>query len=83
MNFYVYILYSDVHDRFYIGQTNDLEKRLDRHNKGYVKSTKAYKPWRLLYYEKYNSRSEAMKREGYLKSLKSKAALKDLIESTH
>jgi len=80
--FYVYILYSKRHDKFYIGQTNNIENRLIRHNNGYVKSTKAFKPWELKYVEAFNTRSEAMKREKELKSLKSKIAIKKLIEAS-
>lgn len=71
MYFHVYILYSLANDRFYIGQTNDLDKRIERHNKGSVKSTKAYRPWKIVYCESFETRAESMKREGHLKSLKS------------
>ena len=63
MSFFVYILYSEKYDRFYIGRSQDLEKRLERHNRGYVKSTKSYRPWTQLYYETFPARSEAVKRE--------------------
>ena len=82
MPFYVYILHSEEMDRYYIGQTANLDKRIERHNKGYVKSTKGYRPWQLVYYEKYESRSESMERERYLKSLKSKIALKELVDTS-
>ncbi len=80
--FYVYILFSDKFDRFYIGQTNNIESRLLRHNKGYVKSTKAYKPWDLIHTERFSSRSDALKRESYLKSLKSKSKLIELVDAS-
>ncbi|MBD3636514.1 MAG: GIY-YIG nuclease family protein [Crocinitomicaceae bacterium] len=44
----------------YIGQTNDLHKRLTRHNEGMVTYTKPYIPWNLKWYCEKNSRSEAM-----------------------
>ena len=71
MNFFVYILKSLKDNRLYIGQTNNLEDRIKRHNKGEVAATKNRRPLELIYSEIYNSRSEAMKRERYLKSLKS------------
>jgi putative endonuclease len=80
--FFVYILYSADFDKYYIGQTNDIKKRLSRHNNGSVKSTKPYQPWLLAYTEKFNIRAEAMNREKYLKSLKSKKALKELVEAS-
>lgn len=67
--------------KYYIGQTNDIHKRLVRHQTGRVLSTKAYRPVKLLYTEKFTTRSEAMSREKYLKSLKSHVALHDIIHS--
>ena len=68
--YYVYVLYSFRFDRIYIGHTNNLRLRLERHNSGKVKSTKAYIPWELVHYEKFATRLEAMKREKELKSHK-------------
>jgi putative endonuclease len=68
--YHVYVLYATHIDRIYIGQTNDLEQRLSKHNNGLVKSTKPYRPWKLVYTESYSTRSEAMKREKELKSHK-------------
>ena len=48
MDYYVYILESEVTGSFYIGQTQDIDARLEKHNKGYVKSTKAKRPWKLV-----------------------------------
>ena len=79
--FTVYILFSSTHDRYYIGQTNDIENRLIRHNSGYVKSTKAYKPWEMVYTEKFESRAEAMNRERYLKSMKSREYIEKVVEA--
>ena len=66
--YFTYVLYSPGYDRIYIGQTDNPEKRLERHNLGLVKSTKAYRPWKLIHYESFPSRSEAVKREKELKS---------------
>ena len=65
---YVYVIYSESSSQFYKGITSNIEKRLDEHNKGYNKSTKAYLPWQLVLEEEYESRMEARKREKYLKS---------------
>lgn len=43
--FIVYINYSQVFDKYYIGQTANFESRLLLHNSGLVKSTKPYMPW--------------------------------------
>ncbi len=57
---YVYILYSETILRYYVGQTANIEIRLLRHNKGYVKSTKRGLPWKLIYKIEVLSRSEAL-----------------------
>ncbi len=71
MAFYTYILQSEMNQQFYIGQTQDIEKRLFRHNAGSVPSTKRYRPWKLVYYKEFNSRTDAIKFENKLKNLKS------------
>ena len=48
MKYYVYILYSQKRQKYYVGQTNNVISRLLRHNNGYVKSTKSGLPWKLL-----------------------------------
>jgi len=70
MDVFVYIIKSMKFDKFYIGQTDNVESRLIVHNGPRAKWTKRYQPWKLVNTEKYSSRSEAMKREKYLKSLK-------------
>ena len=78
--FWTYILYSESFDKYYIGFTHDLQKRLIAHNhpknKGY---TRKYKPWRLVYSMAFNNKKEAMNHETHLKSLKSKNALVNMI----
>jgi len=67
--FFVYVLGSKNKSRFrtYVGWTNDLNKRLNKHNSGQgARFTKGRK-WELLYAEKYETRREAMSREWYLK----------------
>ncbi len=75
--FYTYVLYSQNFDRFYVGQTNNISFRLERHNAGLVKSTKHYIPWKLVYFEEFHSRSEAMIREKQLKSHRGKDFIKE------
>ena len=83
MGFVLYILQSSKSGNLYIGQTQNLEDRLDRHNKGYSKSTKFDVPWEIIYTEEFATRSEAMKREKYLKNLKSpKYILKNIVRKT-
>ena len=64
----VYILKSEIDGRLYKGITNDLRRRLKEHNSGKHKSTKGYKPWKLVYSEEVKDRMEAREREKYFKS---------------
>ncbi|HET7099192.1 MAG TPA: GIY-YIG nuclease family protein [Patescibacteria group bacterium] len=66
--FYVYILQSTVNKDIYVGYTTDLKTRFELHNSGKVKSTKAYKPWTLIYYEGYRGKFDATLREKELKT---------------
>jgi putative endonuclease len=70
-NFIVYILFSESHHRYYIGQTADIDDRLKRHNCGYELSTKPYAPWQLVCTIQKASRSEAVILERKLKNLNS------------
>ncbi|MFB6318393.1 GIY-YIG nuclease family protein [Saccharicrinis sp. FJH54] len=79
MSYYVYILKSEVKDRYYIGSCSDVEKRLERHNAGATPSTKPYRPWQVVYIEEYLSKTESLKREKYIKRMKSKTYIELLI----
>lgn len=65
--FYLYIIQSLKKHRYYIGVSQDIGKRLTAHNKGKTKSTRSYRPWKLFYSEEYVKKSNAYKREYYLK----------------
>jgi putative endonuclease len=75
----VYILYSRSFDRYYVGYTNNLGRRIDEHNRKKGKFTDAGIPWILLYTETYSNRKEARDREKYIKSKKSKSFITELI----
>ena len=72
MSCIVYILYSGSSDKYYKGQTTNLEERLFRHNNGYEKSTKGGSPWKLVWYAEKPDRSSAMILEKKLKNLSRK-----------
>lgn len=68
-NYTTYVLYSELHDKIYVGYTSDLENRLRSHNELATKGwTIRYRPWKLTYKEEFSTRKEAMKREKELKS---------------
>ena len=66
--YYVYLLKSQKEKFVYIGFSSDLRKKFLEHNSGKVRSTKFYRPLDLLYYEAYNSKTTARKRELELKN---------------
>ncbi len=67
--FFTYILFSTAYDKYYIGQTNDLEDRLYRHNAGSNKSTAPYRPWKIVCTIPKETRAEAVVLENKLKNL--------------
>jgi len=79
MIFYTYILFSLKLQKYYIVSTNNLEKRLQRHNHGHTTYTKYGIPWKIVYFEQYKLRSQAYKREMQIKSMKSIEYIKSLI----
>jgi putative endonuclease len=81
--FYVYILYSERTDRYYVGHTNDPQRRLIEHNTtNDNKFTTKFRPWEmLLSFEVSESRGEALKMERFIKKQKSRLFIKRLIES--
>jgi len=75
-----YILQSLKTNRFYIGHTADIEKRLKQHNSGKTRSTKCGIPWKLVYFEIFQSKQLAFCRELQIKSYKSGEAFKKLLQ---
>ena len=80
MSGYVYILQSKRNSVYYIGITNNLERRIKEHNTRRVKYTKNMIPWELKFFKKYDSLTEARKIEYKLKKLKRKDIIKKIIE---
>ena len=76
---YVYILTDNKNGHYYIGSTNNLNRRIQQHIKGYTKTTYRLKLTRLIYYEEFDNIYFARQREKKLKSYKSKKYLEWLI----
>ncbi len=78
--FFVYALYSEAHNKIYIGYSSNPEKRLlshnDERNKGW---TGKFQMWKLIYTEKCDTKTEALKREKQLKSFKGREFIKELV----
>jgi putative endonuclease len=80
--FYVYILYSALVDKFYIGYTENLEDALNRHNthrSGFRRFTKRASDWNLVYFEIFENKKDAIKREREIKDKKSRRYIERLI----
>jgi len=80
--YYVYVLRSRKDNQFYTGFAEDLKKRLDQHNKGYVEATRDRTPLDLIYYEACLSKYDAFKREKYLKTSYGKRYLKNRLKDS-
>ncbi len=76
--YFVYIIKSEKTGRRYIGSTRDVINRLEEHNSGKTRSTRAGRPWLLIYKEVFSSKSEAQSREYQLKRFRGGEALKKL-----
>ena len=81
MTAYLYILYSKNLNKFYVGSTTDIERRLTEHNRGKEKFTKTGIPWDLKYKEVFDELIYARRRELFIKKQKSKKYIENLISS--
>ena len=80
MEFQVYIIFSVLKNKYYIGFTSDLKERLNRHNQKSKGFTGSVNDWKVVYTENYNTKEEATKRELQIKSWKSKIKIEKLIQ---
>ncbi len=79
--FYTYIIYSGKLDRYYIGSTDNLEKRLADHNNSRSTYTKRGKPWILKWSKAFETRTEAIEEEMRIKRKKSRKYIEYLVRS--
>ena len=77
--YYLYIIQSEKYGKLYTGISDDVCRRLAKHNSGGVRSTRAYRPYRIAFTEKYNDKTEARKRELFLKSGQGRKWIRDNI----
>ena len=81
MAYKVYILYSALRDKYYIGFTSDtLKERLRRHNSNHKGFTGSNSDWIIVYFEEYSDKKAAMKREAEIKSWKSRTRIESLFK---
>ena len=67
IKYYVYVLKSKIVKRVYIGHTDNTKRRLNEHNSGKTKSTKAYRPYEIMYTKGFETREAAIRHEKELK----------------
>jgi putative endonuclease len=65
---FVYVLRSDLDRTIYVGISSRLQRRIREHNAGHCVSTRAKRPWRLVYRERCCDHAGAREREVFLKS---------------
>ena len=79
MPYFTYILYSDTSEKYYIGSSEDVIRRLERHNAGATPSTKSGRPWKIVWTQQHDCKTDALKQENYIKRMKSRAYIMRLI----
>ena len=78
---YMYILFSEKLNKFYIGACIDMDRRMREHNIGHSKFTSTGMPWQLMYTEEFETLQEAKQREKKIKEMKSRKYIENLISS--
>ncbi|MEA3322848.1 MAG: GIY-YIG nuclease family protein [Patescibacteria group bacterium] len=78
--YYVYVLISQKDNKFYIGFTKDLTRRIAQHHNGESKATASRRPLVLIFYESYKNKYDALRREKYFKTSKGRATLKTMLQ---
>jgi putative endonuclease len=80
--YFVYIIQSDFDGTYYIGYSEDISKRVNEHNFGKTNYTSKKRPWKLVYYEEFSNKPDALKREKFLKRQKNKDFYLRLIKNS-
>ncbi len=75
---FVYIIYSQKLNKYYVGACIDLERRLYEHNIGHSKFTSTGMPWILKHTQIFQTLQEAKKRELEIKKMKSRRYIEGL-----
>jgi len=80
--FWVYILYSESADKFYVGSSSNPQGRLLAHNHPLNKGwTKRYQPWEIAFSKVFETKAEAEANEKKIKSYNSKKMIQQIIKS--
>jgi len=79
--YYVYVLKSES-DKIYVGYTKDLKRRLKEHKAGKDITTRTLKTNKLIFYEAFLDKRDAVRREKYFKTTKGKSSLRQIIRNS-
>ncbi|PLW94275.1 MAG: excinuclease ABC subunit C [Marinilabiliales bacterium] len=77
MKYTTYILFSNKLGKFYTGQTDDLDRRIEEHNLGKTPFMKTGLPWSIVFQKSFKSRADAMELEKKIKKRGAKRYLND------
>ena len=79
---YVYVLLNEAKTRTYTGVAVDVEKRLEKHNAGWIRSSRAYRPYKIIHTEPFATLSEARQKEKFYKTTTGRRRLKTFFKRT-
>lgn len=77
--YYLYVLLSERKRRTYTGVSNNIEKRLEDHNAGKVKSSRSHRPYKVIHHEQFDTLTEARQKERFYKSTTGRRRLKEML----
>jgi putative endonuclease len=77
---YLYIIYSKKIDQYYTGETKAVSQTMEKHNRGHSAATKKGVPWELKKVVGFETKSEAIKAEKWLKRMKSRTVTEQIID---
>ena len=80
MLFIVYIIYSHIKDKYYIGFSSNLAERIIRHNQKSKGFTGNVNDWKIVFTQEFETKTEALAREKQIKSWKSKEKIIQLLD---
>jgi len=79
--YYVYVIQSLSHGTRYVGSAKNITKRIQEHNNGLCRYTSGRKPWKLVFTKEHTTRSEAMRREKFLKTGQGRKWLDEILNN--
>jgi putative endonuclease len=82
MGHFLYILQSADNGRYYVGRSQNPERRLEHHNTTSTGFTSRYRPWALVFTQEFPTKQKAIAAEQLLKEWKSRKMTRYVIEGT-